>query len=137
MSQAVKGITVINELNFTQNNKSNLQCNKWRYRHNMKKLKANITTRQEKGNNDGYDDDDDDDDDDNSNNYNSSIIIVIIETSSLFYIFQEFPFFTITMFPAGFLRHIGGVVTARSVKLLDKINHPGTCTNERSFCLVP
>ena len=40
--------------------------------------------------------------------------------------FQEFPFFTITKFPAGFLRHIGGVVTARSVKLLDKINHPGT-----------
>jgi len=36
----------------------------------------------------------------------------------------EFPFFTITKFPAGFLRHIGGVVTARSVKLLDKINHP-------------
>lgn len=37
---------------------------------------------------------------------------------------MEFPFFTITKFPAGFLRHIGGVVTARSVKLLDKINHP-------------
>lgn len=36
----------------------------------------------------------------------------------------EFPFFTITKFPPGFLRHIGGVVTARSVKLLDKINHP-------------
>ncbi|XP_022778318.1 C2 domain-containing protein 5-like [Stylophora pistillata] len=36
----------------------------------------------------------------------------------------EFPFFTITKFPSGFLRHIGGVVTARSVKLLDKINHP-------------
>ena len=42
------------------------------------------------------------------------------------FVFQEFPFFTITKFPAGFLRHIGGVVTARSVKLLDKINHPGT-----------
>ena len=103
----------------------------------MKKLKATITTRQEKGNNN---DDDDDDDNNNSNNNNFIIIIVIIvtiETSSLFYVFQEFPFFTITKFPAGFLRHIGGVVTARSVKLLDKINHPGTCTIERSFCLVP
>lgn len=37
---------------------------------------------------------------------------------------MEFPFFTITKFPPGFLKHIGGVVTARSVKLLDKINHP-------------
>jgi len=44
---------------------------------------------------------------------------------------MEFPFFTITKFPPGFLKHIGGVVTARSVKLLDKINHPGTLLSVR------
>ena len=30
-----------------------------------------------------------------------------------------------TCFPPGFLVHIGGVVSARSVKLLDKIHNPG------------
>uniref|UniRef100_A0A8C8ISZ9 C2 domain-containing protein 5 n=1 Tax=Oncorhynchus tshawytscha TaxID=74940 RepID=A0A8C8ISZ9_ONCTS len=36
----------------------------------------------------------------------------------------EFPFFTLTCFPPGFLVHIGGVVSARSVKLLDRIHNP-------------
>ncbi|XP_064417481.1 C2 domain-containing protein 5 isoform X2 [Latimeria chalumnae] len=37
---------------------------------------------------------------------------------------REFPFFTLTSFPLGFLIHIGGVVSARSVKLLDRIHNP-------------
>ncbi|XP_078804928.1 C2 domain-containing protein 5 isoform X31 [Oryzias latipes] len=37
---------------------------------------------------------------------------------------QEFPFFTLTSFPSGFLLHVGGVVSARSVKLLDRIHNP-------------
>uniref|UniRef100_A0A8D2ZN23 C2 domain-containing protein 5 n=1 Tax=Scophthalmus maximus TaxID=52904 RepID=A0A8D2ZN23_SCOMX len=37
---------------------------------------------------------------------------------------QEFPFFTLTTFPPGFLVHVGGVVSARSVKLLDRIHNP-------------
>ncbi|XP_053575078.1 C2 domain-containing protein 5 isoform X2 [Bombina bombina] len=37
---------------------------------------------------------------------------------------REFPFFTLTSFPPGFLVHIGGVVSARSVKLLDRIHNP-------------
>ncbi|KAM7396642.1 hypothetical protein PAMP_019671 [Pampus punctatissimus] len=37
---------------------------------------------------------------------------------------QEFPFFTLTSFPSGFLVHVGGVVSARSVKLLDRIHNP-------------
>lgn len=37
---------------------------------------------------------------------------------------REFPFFTLTAFPPGFLVHIGGVVSARSVKLLDRIHNP-------------
>ncbi|XP_069905579.1 C2 domain-containing protein 5 isoform X9 [Oryctolagus cuniculus] len=37
---------------------------------------------------------------------------------------REFPFFTLTAFPAGFLVHVGGVVSARSVKLLDRIHNP-------------
>ncbi|XP_021427986.2 C2 domain-containing protein 5 isoform X9 [Oncorhynchus mykiss] len=37
---------------------------------------------------------------------------------------REFPFFTLTCFPPGFLVHIGGVVSARSVKLLDRIHNP-------------
>ncbi|XP_069384772.1 C2 domain-containing protein 5 isoform X37 [Paralichthys olivaceus] len=37
---------------------------------------------------------------------------------------QEFPFFTLTSFPHGFLVHVGGVVSARSVKLLDRIHNP-------------
>uniref|UniRef100_A0A8D0CFY4 C2 calcium dependent domain containing 5 n=1 Tax=Scleropages formosus TaxID=113540 RepID=A0A8D0CFY4_SCLFO len=36
----------------------------------------------------------------------------------------EFPFFTFTRFPPGFLLHVGGVVSARSVKLLDRIYNP-------------
>uniref|UniRef100_A0A3B4FNJ0 C2 domain-containing protein 5 n=1 Tax=Pundamilia nyererei TaxID=303518 RepID=A0A3B4FNJ0_9CICH len=36
----------------------------------------------------------------------------------------EFPFFTLTSFPPGFLLHVGGVVSARSVKLLDRIHNP-------------
>ncbi|XP_054632038.1 C2 domain-containing protein 5 isoform X6 [Dunckerocampus dactyliophorus] len=37
---------------------------------------------------------------------------------------MEFPFFTLTSFPPGFLVHVGGVVSARSVKLLDRIHNP-------------
>ncbi|XP_045040106.2 C2 domain-containing protein 5 isoform X11 [Desmodus rotundus] len=37
---------------------------------------------------------------------------------------REFPFFTLTAFPLGFLVHVGGVVSARSVKLLDRIHNP-------------
>ncbi|KAI9529893.1 C2 domain-containing protein 5 [Dissostichus eleginoides] len=37
---------------------------------------------------------------------------------------REFPFFTLMSFPPGFLVHVGGVVSARSVKLLDRIHNP-------------
>ncbi|XP_044137234.1 C2 domain-containing protein 5 isoform X5 [Bufo gargarizans] len=37
---------------------------------------------------------------------------------------REFPFFTLTAFPVGFLVHVAGVVSARSVKLLDRIHNP-------------
>ncbi|XP_054138179.1 C2 domain-containing protein 5 isoform X7 [Melozone crissalis] len=37
---------------------------------------------------------------------------------------REFPFFTLTSFPPGFLLHVGGIVSARSVKLLDRIHNP-------------
>ncbi|KAM4573228.1 C2 domain-containing protein 5 isoform 9-T9 [Odontesthes bonariensis] len=37
---------------------------------------------------------------------------------------REFPFFTLTSFPPAFLLHVGGVVNARSVKLLDRIHNP-------------
>ncbi|XP_019745946.1 C2 domain-containing protein 5 isoform X8 [Hippocampus comes] len=37
---------------------------------------------------------------------------------------REFPFFTLTSFPPAFLLHVGGVVSARSVKLLDRIHNP-------------
>ncbi|KAL1257124.1 hypothetical protein QQF64_012669 [Cirrhinus molitorella] len=37
---------------------------------------------------------------------------------------REYPFFTLTAFPSGFLLHVGGVVSARSVKLLDRIHNP-------------
>lgn len=30
-----------------------------------------------------------------------------------------------TSFPVGFIIHLGGVVSAKSVKLLDKIHNPG------------
>ncbi|GAB1291419.1 C2 domain-containing protein 5 [Apodemus speciosus] len=36
----------------------------------------------------------------------------------------EFPFLTLTAFPPGLLVHVGGVVSARSVKLLDRIHNP-------------
>ncbi|KAF0298170.1 C2 domain-containing protein 5 [Amphibalanus amphitrite] len=36
----------------------------------------------------------------------------------------EFPFITLRTFPSGFITHIGGTVSARSVKLLDRIHHP-------------
>lgn len=41
------------------------------------------------------------------------------------YLFQEYPFFTMKSFPPGFIVHLGGVVSARSVKLLDRIHNPG------------
>ncbi|XP_013077803.2 C2 domain-containing protein 5-like isoform X1 [Biomphalaria glabrata] len=36
----------------------------------------------------------------------------------------EYPFFTMRSFPANFIVNLGGVVCARSVKLLDKIHNP-------------
>ncbi|XP_075735822.1 C2 domain-containing protein 5 isoform X3 [Rhipicephalus microplus] len=36
----------------------------------------------------------------------------------------EYPFITMKHFPQGFIQSIGGVVSARSVKLLDQINNP-------------
>ncbi|XP_075295891.1 C2 domain-containing protein 5 isoform X11 [Opisthocomus hoazin] len=52
---------------------------------------------------------------------------------------REFPFFTLTTFPPGFLVHVGGVVSARSVKLLDRIHNPafvGIMGNTRSYKLL-
>jgi hypothetical protein len=37
---------------------------------------------------------------------------------------SEFPFYTLTSFSPGFIKNIAGVVSARSVKLLDDINNP-------------
>ncbi|XP_023672514.1 C2 domain-containing protein 5 isoform X9 [Paramormyrops kingsleyae] len=48
---------------------------------------------------------------------------------------REFPFFTLTCFPPGFLIHVGGVVSARSVKLLDRIHNPAL-GNTRSYKLL-
>ena len=42
-------------------------------------------------------------------------------------IIQEFPFITLSSLPGGVVTHIGGVVCARAVKLLDKIDNPGVC----------
>ncbi|KAI7688250.1 C2 domain-containing protein 5 [Sarcoptes scabiei] len=36
----------------------------------------------------------------------------------------EYPFLTLKNFPIGFIANIGGIVSARSVKLLDQINNP-------------
>ncbi|XP_071964071.1 C2 domain-containing protein 5-like isoform X2 [Antedon mediterranea] len=36
----------------------------------------------------------------------------------------EYPFFTMMSFPVDFIAHLAGMVTARSVKLLDKIHNP-------------
>ncbi|KAI1280428.1 C2 domain-containing protein 5 [Halotydeus destructor] len=36
----------------------------------------------------------------------------------------EYPFITMKQFPNGLIQHIGGVVSSRSVKLLDQINNP-------------
>ena len=40
---------------------------------------------------------------------------------------QEFPFSTLNSLPEGVVTHIGGVVCARAVKVLDKIDNPGVC----------
>ncbi|XP_077373134.1 C2 domain-containing protein 5 isoform X3 [Festucalex cinctus] len=48
---------------------------------------------------------------------------------------REFPFFTLTSFPPAFLVHVGGVVSARSVKLLDRIHNPAL-GNTRSYKLL-
>nr|XP_049579986.1 C2 domain-containing protein 5 isoform X10 [Syngnathus scovelli] len=48
---------------------------------------------------------------------------------------REFPFFTLTSFPPAFLVHVGGVVSARSVKLLDRIHNPAM-GNTRSYKLL-
>ncbi|XP_052575039.1 C2 domain-containing protein 5 isoform X21 [Peromyscus californicus insignis] len=52
---------------------------------------------------------------------------------------REFPFLTLTAFPPGLLVHVGGVVSARSVKLLDRIHNPafvGIMGNTRSYKLL-
>ncbi|KAM9312612.1 C2 domain-containing protein 5 [Gastrophryne carolinensis] len=52
---------------------------------------------------------------------------------------REFPFFTLTAFPPGFLVHVGGVVSARSVKLLDRIHNPafaGIMGNTKPYKLL-
>uniref|UniRef100_A0AAY4BT79 C2 domain-containing protein 5 n=1 Tax=Denticeps clupeoides TaxID=299321 RepID=A0AAY4BT79_9TELE len=48
---------------------------------------------------------------------------------------REFPFFTLTSFPQGFLLHVAGVVSARSVKLLDRIHNPALGST-RSYKLL-
>ncbi|KAM9754414.1 C2 domain-containing protein 5 isoform 19-T19 [Menidia menidia] len=48
---------------------------------------------------------------------------------------REFPFFTLKSFPPSFLVHVGGVVSARSVKLLDRIHNPAL-GNTRSYKLL-
>ncbi|XP_016339106.1 C2 domain-containing protein 5 isoform X3 [Sinocyclocheilus anshuiensis] len=48
---------------------------------------------------------------------------------------REYPFFPLTAFPPGFLLHVGGVVSARSVKLLDRIHNPAL-GNTRSYKLL-
>ncbi|XP_016364759.1 C2 domain-containing protein 5 isoform X14 [Sinocyclocheilus rhinocerous] len=48
---------------------------------------------------------------------------------------REYPFFTLAAFPPGFLLHVGGVVSARSVKLLDRIHNPAL-GNTRSYKLL-
>ncbi|XP_036376313.1 C2 domain-containing protein 5 isoform X1 [Megalops cyprinoides] len=56
-------------------------------------------------------------------------------SSRIFVRTREFPFFTLTSFPPGFLIHVGGVVSARSVKLLDRIHNPAL-GNTRSYKLL-
>ncbi|XP_057692543.1 C2 domain-containing protein 5 isoform X13 [Corythoichthys intestinalis] len=55
--------------------------------------------------------------------------------SGLYLNAREFPFFTLTSFPTAFLVHVGGVVSARSVKLLDRIHNPAL-GNTRSYKLL-
>ncbi|XP_077597608.1 C2 domain-containing protein 5 isoform X4 [Stigmatopora nigra] len=55
--------------------------------------------------------------------------------SGLYLNAREFPFFTLTSFPPAFLIHVGGVVSARSVKLLDRIHNPAL-GNTRSYKLL-
>jgi len=50
---------------------------------------------------------------------------VHVTSGSLAWWLQEYPFFTVKSVPSGFVVHLGGVVSARSVKLLDKIHNPG------------
>ncbi|XP_077425762.1 C2 domain-containing protein 5 isoform X14 [Vanacampus margaritifer] len=56
-------------------------------------------------------------------------------SSGLYLNAREFPFFTLTSFPPAFLVHVGGVVSARSVKLLDRIHNPAL-GNARSYKLL-
>ncbi|KAM4573226.1 C2 domain-containing protein 5 isoform 7-T7 [Odontesthes bonariensis] len=56
-------------------------------------------------------------------------------SSGLLFNAREFPFFTLTSFPPAFLLHVGGVVNARSVKLLDRIHNPAL-GNTRSYKLL-
>ena len=46
-------------------------------------------------------------------------------TISILILSQEYPFFTVRAVPPDFIIHLGGVVSARSVKLLDRIHNPG------------
>jgi hypothetical protein len=52
------------------------------------------------------------------------------------FLFQEYPLFTMTSFPPGFIIHIGGVVAARSIKLLDKIHNPGSYIPVHVHCSI-
>lgn len=36
----------------------------------------------------------------------------------------EYPFLTVSKFPAGFILHLGATVAARSVKLLERVPNP-------------
>ncbi|KAM9754415.1 C2 domain-containing protein 5 isoform 20-T20 [Menidia menidia] len=56
-------------------------------------------------------------------------------SSGLLFNAREFPFFTLKSFPPSFLVHVGGVVSARSVKLLDRIHNPAL-GNTRSYKLL-
>ena len=64
----------------------------------------------------------------------SPFLILFSPSSSPFSLFllslslqlQEFPFYTLSSFPAGFVTGLSGIVCARSVKLLDDINEPET-----------
>ncbi|XP_052867899.1 C2 domain-containing protein 5 [Anopheles cruzii] len=61
----------------------------------------------------------------NNGNITKSIMLMNYEMLEML----EYPFFTMTKYPSGIIRHIGATVTARSVKLLERVpnqNEPET-----------